>query len=61
MVHIREGSKEKAGREGGSRRGSGTHTPPKSLPGCSEKGKVLEPQSFRLQEEQDNPIIDIKT
>lgn len=52
MLHVREGSKEKAERkwggvEGGSRRGSGTHTPSKSLPGCSEKGKILEPQSFR--------------
>lgn len=46
---------------GGSRRGLGTHTPPKSLPGCSEKGKILEPQSFQMQEEQDNSIIDIKT
>lgn len=66
MLQVQEGSKEKAerdreGERGSSRRGSGTHTPPKSLPGCSDRGKVLEPQSFRMQEEQDDSIIEIKT
>lgn len=61
MLHVREGSKEKAGRKGRLEERFRDTPPPKSPPGGSEKGKILEPQSFRMQEEQDNSIIEIKT